>query len=125
MQRRQLLKSIAASSAIGIGAGSAAGRQVGGATDIEQYDTLHVVRGDKTVETLENPTWDDIRSVEARLDDDQQLVTSTGECTAYCESNCPCYPCAYSCSSCCDPDNNICNDCDDGGSGGGGGGDTE
>ena len=121
MQRRQLLKTIAASSAIGIGAGPAAGRQVSGATDIEQHDALHVVSGGETVETLENPTWNDVRRVETQLDDDQQLVTTDGECTAYCESNCPCYPCAYSCSSCCDPSNNICSGCDDGGGGGGGG----
>lgn len=111
MRRRQVLKTLAASSVISIGAGTAAGKRIGGATDVRQFDALHVVSGGETVGTLSNPTWEDVRRVETELDDDQQLVTPDAECTAYCESNCPCYPCVYGCSNCCDPSNNICDDC--------------
>lgn len=115
MRRRQVLKTLAASSVTTVGAGTAAATRVGGATDVERVDALHVVSGGETVGTLPDPTWEDVRRVEAELDDDQQLVTPDGNCTAFCESNCPCYPCAYGCSNCCDPSNNVCSGCDDDG----------
>ncbi|MFC7080120.1 hypothetical protein [Halorussus caseinilyticus] len=111
MKRRNLLKGIAASSVLGTGVTSAAlepGVQV---KAIDQYDRLRIVSDGETVGTVESPTWEKVREVEATLDDDQTLVTPDDECTAFCASNCPCEPCAVGCFDCCNPDESICDCC--------------
>lgn len=112
MQRRQLLKAVAAGSTLSIGVSGAAAREASALTDIKQYDELYVVDGDATLRTVENPTWDDVKRVEGELDDGQTLVTPDGQCSTYCCDQCTCSNCACGCSNCCDPSSQQCSCCD-------------
>jgi hypothetical protein len=111
MKRRHVLKGIAAGSALNIGIGGASANPGARRVDVEQFDRLLVKDGNRVVDTVENPTVETARDAEASLSDDQRLVTPNDDCYAFCESNCPCYPCAVGCFDCCNPEENICDCC--------------
>lgn len=113
MRRRDLIQGIAATGALGVGVVQGTSQQRPGTTDVSSYDVLYVVEDGERVDTVETPTWETVREREAALGDQQRLVTPDGQCTAFCEINCPCFPCAYGCSNCCNPSENICSGCDD------------
>jgi len=107
MRRRDLLQNVAASSALAITAGTAAGQSGGRVRDFSDLDQLHVVQDGDVIASVENPTRDDARRVEASLDDDQPLASPQDDCFKYCCDDCPlhCSTCGCSCtSSCCSTD---------------------
>lgn len=111
MKRRQVLKGIAAGSAMSVGVAGAS-RPDPRVGDIEQYDAIHVRDGDEVVRTVENPTWDDVKRLENEATTSQQVVTPDGSCSTFCCDNCSCSDCVCSCSNCCDPSAEICSCCD-------------
>lgn len=111
MKRRNLLKGIAASSVVGAGMASASADAGVKRRDVQQFDRLRIVRDGRTVGTVEGPTWDAVRDVQASLDEDQRLVTPDDTCVAFCESNCPCKPCMVGCFDCCNPAEDKCDNC--------------
>ena len=108
MQRRKLLKSLAASGMAAISIGSVQGRTVPKG-QVEGIDTLHVVRDGEKVETVENPTHKQFLELELSLGNDEGLKANDAEyCASYCKENCRdnCEDdydhCSYECS---------CSDC--------------
>lgn len=114
MNRRKLLKSMAAGGLTSIAATAtgAASKPTPGRTS--ELDALHVVRGeDEIVRTVENPTPQDLKRMEELLAPSESLVTSDWTCATYCVEDCPkvcdsyTYQCHYECScdlgcaSCC------------------------
>jgi len=94
MQRRQLLKGIAAGSALTVGVGSAAGRRPASQRTAADLDAVRVVRRDEVVQRVENPSEDDL----ARLFDDvgeEEYVSTPDDCEIVeCCSDC------YNCCMC-------------------------
>ena len=109
MKRRQLIKSVAAGSALGF-SGTASGRPV--LLDPEDFDELHVVREGERVRTVENPTYDDFEQLHEEKAEDEQVVTPDDTCFPKCCQDCPstCDSCGCACY-CCDTSNNICDCC--------------
>lgn len=111
MKRRRVLKTLAASSVATVGVGTAGARSVTPTSTLD-YDTLHVTRGDEIVDSVDDPSWADVRRLETDLADDQQLVSPTGSCITYCCEDCP-YTCSSGCacgctSPCCDSEEETC-----------------
>lgn len=107
MKRRNLLRNVAASSAVAITAGTAAGRSSGRVADLTQLDQLHVVQNGDVVASVENPGREDVRRLEATLGDGQHLASPEDDCFTYCCEDCPlhCDTCGCGCTdSCCSTD---------------------
>lgn len=105
MKRRNVLKAIATSSIATIGAGTVAGRTGPSPTSLDDLDTVHVVRDGDVVRTVENPSTEEIRRLDAALGDGQHLVSPEDDCVKYCCDDCPlhCSSCMCSCNDvCCD-----------------------
>ncbi|PSP76557.1 hypothetical protein BRC81_13165 [Halobacteriales archaeon QS_1_68_20] len=109
MKRRRVIRGIAATGAIGSTAGLAAGNQIGQPTDISAYDHLKVVRGDETVRTIDDPSWETVREVELELDEDEELVGPECHCVTYCCNECSCSDGCCACNCWCEcPGENEC-----------------
>lgn len=113
MKRRHVIKGVAAGGVMGVGLAGAAHEPAYTAGDVSQYEYLRIERDGETVGRIVDPTWETVQAVDADLDDDAALVTPDEECVAFCESNCPCYPCLVGCFNCCNPSENICDGCRD------------
>lgn len=108
MNRRTILKSMAAGGLVSI----AAIRTVPGR--IDELDALHVVRGEnEVVRTVENPTGEDLKQMEEQLEPDESVRTGDGGCATYCLEDCndvcedyPFEYCDYACS--CDLECSYC-----------------
>ncbi|USZ68249.1 hypothetical protein NGM10_00565 [Halorussus salilacus] len=113
MKRRQVLKGIAAGSALSLGIGGAAADSGARQVDISEFDRVLVKEGDRVVETVEAPTWDDVKRLNSETTADQQVVTPDDDCVEFCRSNCSttCDSCAYGCFNCCNPEEEICSCC--------------
>lgn len=107
MKRRQILKGIAASGLVSVGAGTASGMQTASRISVGQLDALHVERNGETVAVVENPTQAEFDRLDAELAEDERLVTPDGCCASKCKYDCPtdCDCCAYQC---------VCWSCEDG-----------
>lgn len=112
MKRRQVLHGIAAGSAMSVGLAGAANRKDVEVVDIQQYSAIHIKDGNRVVETVENPTWDDVKRLNGKATDSQTVVTPDGDCTEYCCSQCYCSSCLCGCTNCCNIDKEICDCCD-------------
>lgn len=111
MNRRRVLKGIAAGSALSMGIAGASANSSARRVDEADLDRVMVKDGNRVVEVIENPSWDDVQEVEATLDDDQRLASPDEECVAFCEHDCPCYPCMVGCHNCCNVEEQICDGC--------------
>lgn len=112
MKRRNLLKGIAASGTLSMGVAGAAGKPNVHRADIEQVDRVFLKDGNRVIDTVENPTWDDVKQLNSDATDDQQVVSSDDTCYEYCRSNCSMYcTCAYACDNCCNVQEEICDCC--------------
>ena len=83
MQRRKVLKSVAAGGALTIGvSGSANAVQV----DVEDIEGLKLVRGGEVVKDVENPTDEQFRELDSM---DGGVVRYVEEdCSTYCRTDC-------------------------------------
>src|SRR6056297_139131 len=106
MKRRQLLKGVAASSAISLGIGSVTAETRPTVESAENLDEVHVADADgKVVRTVENPTDADLDRLRTETSAAEQLVSP--ECTTKCKDDCTLRNdcCGYICE---------CYTCDDG-----------
>ncbi|MFC4450408.1 hypothetical protein [Halorussus aquaticus] len=110
MKRRQLVKSVAAGSVLGLGSGIASAEPV--LIDPEDLDAIHVVRDGERVRTVENPTMQEFDRLHDEISEDEQVVTPDGTCFPKCCQDCPpdCSSCGCACY-CCDTGSNICSCC--------------
>lgn len=106
MQRRQVIKGVAASGLVSVGAGVAAGQHTtpGGATGAADLDYVQVARDGAVVRTVADPSEADLDRLFARLGDDESLVTPQECCYYECQSECAyCdYPPGCTDDCCCD-----------------------
>lgn len=84
MQRRKLLKALAAGGAVGLGMST-----TGGATqlDVEELEEAEVVRDGEVVEHVTNPTSQDLDRLETVAGSDGR-VRYVDDCSTYCERDC-------------------------------------
>ncbi|PSP76556.1 hypothetical protein BRC81_13160 [Halobacteriales archaeon QS_1_68_20] len=111
MRRRQVLASIATSSVAGVGVVAADRRVPSAHLSTADPDELRVVRDGGVVETVTDPSTDEIRQLLSETDDDERLVSASGCCFEYCASDCDpryscdcCYwdcSCSLDCPDCC------------------------
>lgn len=110
MKRRQLVKSVAAGSVLGLTTGIAGAEPV--QVDPEDLDAIHISRDGERVKTVENPTREDFDQLHAEAGEDEQVVTPDDTCYPKCCQDCPatCSGCACACY-CCDTTHNVCTCC--------------
>lgn len=98
MKRRQILASIATTSLLG--AGVAAGRSVPSASVANaNVDGIRVVRDGDVVETVANPSPDEIQRLLIESNEDEELYTSSDCCVKECLEDCyGCDCCMWGCS---------------------------
>lgn len=112
MQRRRLLKAVAAGGLTSIATSTTGGARRTGSQRIDELDALHVKRDGEIVRTVENPTVRDLKRMESLLRADEGLITNIeeDECATYCQedcdvacsgkscwSNCSCLECLHCC----------------------------
>lgn len=94
MNRRQLLKGIAAGSALTVSFGTAAGRQTTAGKTVADLTEVHVVRDGERVRRVENPDEDDLSRLWSEIGEQEQLTTSDDcdivECCSDCYNCCMC-----------------------------------
>lgn len=90
MQRRKLLKTIAAGGLMSAGVGTVAGRPAGNAGGISaaDLDAVHVARDGDVVATLRDPTTAQLERLFAEMGDDEGLVTPEECCLYECKTQC-------------------------------------
>ena len=90
MQRRKLLKTIAAGGLLSAGVGTAAGRPAAnsGAISVDDLSAVHVTRDGEVVATLSNPSSPQVKRLFAEMGDDEGLVTPQKCCLYECKSQC-------------------------------------
>lgn len=94
-----------------VGIAGASARSNARVGDVEQLDRVLVKEGDRVVETVEDPTWDDVKRLNSRSAD-AQVVTTEDECVEYCCGQCYCSSCMCGCQNCCNVEEEICDCCD-------------
>jgi len=92
MNRRQVLKGVAAGSALGVGIGTASGRPSPSERTPDDLDAIRVVRGDEVVRTVESPTEEDLSRLWDELGGDERLRTT---------DDCEIVECCSDCYNCC------------------------
>jgi hypothetical protein len=106
MQRRKLLKTIAAGGLMSAGVGTVAGKPAGsvGGISAADLDAVHVARASDVVATLRDPTTTQLERLFAEMGDDEGLMTPEECCYYECQSQCDyCdYPPGCTTNCCCD-----------------------
>lgn len=88
MNRRTLLRSVAASTALSIGVGSVAGRRAPGEVTLEDVDELYAVRNGEVVAEVSNPSDSDLADLRKTAGAAGEVVTSDDCCIVECVSRC-------------------------------------
>lgn len=105
MQRRKLLKTIAAGGLMSAGVGTVAGRPAGsGGISAADLDAVHLAHDGDVVATLRDPSTSQIERLFAEMGEDEGLVTPEECCLYECKSQCDyCdYPPGCTDDCCCD-----------------------
>jgi hypothetical protein len=97
MQRRELIKGVAAGglASVAVGTASASHTTHKFSTAPSELDAINVVRDGETVESVENPTKADLDALRTSLSPRESLVTPQECCFYECSSDCA--YCEYGC----------------------------